>query len=47
MTKEKVCRKIADKTAELYLTVMIYKEAFEKAKENIYNLDSIDKNHEN
>lgn len=37
MMKEKMSRKIADKTAELYLTGMSYKEAFKKAKE-IYGI---------
>ena len=33
MTKEKMCREIADKTVELYMSGMNYEEAFEKAKE--------------
>lgn len=32
-TKEKMCREIADKTVELYMSGMSYKEALEKAKE--------------
>ena len=33
MTKEKVNREIAEKTAELYFKGMSYEEALEKAKE--------------
>lgn len=32
VTKEKLCREIADKTAELFLEGMSYEEALEKAK---------------
>ena len=33
MTKEKMCREIADKTVEVYMSGMSYEEAFKKAKE--------------
>lgn len=33
MTKEKADRKIADKTAELYMTGMSYEDAYKKAKD--------------
>ena len=33
MAKEKMCREIADKTVELYMSGMSYEEALEKAKE--------------
>ena len=33
MTKEKMCREIADKTVELYMSGMSYEEALKKAKE--------------
>lgn len=33
MTKEKLSREIAEKTAELYMSGMSYEEALEKAKE--------------
>ena len=33
MTKEKMCREIADKTVEFYMNGMSYKEALKKAKE--------------
>lgn len=33
MTKEKLSREIAEKTAELYLDGMSYEEALERAKE--------------
>ena len=33
MTKAKMCREIADKTVELYMSGMSYEEALEKAKE--------------
>ena len=36
-TKEKMCREIADKTVELYMSGMGYEEAFEKAKEIMRN----------
>ena len=39
MTKEKMCRKIAEKTSELYLTGMSYEEAFKKAKEMMKDED--------
>lgn len=38
MTKEKMCREIADKTVELYMSGMSYEEAFKKAKEIIENI---------
>lgn len=42
MTKEKMCREIADKTVELYMSGMSYEEAFKKAKD--FFRDRIDKN---
>lgn len=42
ITKEKMCREIADKTVELYMNGMSYEEAFEKAKEIMENI--IEKN---
>ena len=35
MTKEKMCKEIADKTVEFYMSGMSYEEAFEKAKDVI------------
>ena len=37
MTKEKMCREIADKTVDLYMSGMSYEEALEKAKEILEN----------
>ena len=36
VTKENLCREIADKTAELFLNGMSYEQALKKAKE-LYN----------
>lgn len=41
VTKEKLCREIANKTAELFLGGMSYEEALKKAKE-LYK-DKLDK----
>lgn len=38
IAKEKMCREIAEKTAQLYLKGMSYEEAFKKAKK-IFNYD--------
>lgn len=35
MTKEKMCREIAEKTVEFYMSGMSYEEAFRKAKDTI------------
>ena len=45
MTKEKMCREIADKTVEFYMSGMSYEEALEKAKELFR--DRIDKSNNN
>lgn len=33
MTKEKMCKEIADKTVEFYMSGVSYEEAFKKANE--------------
>ena len=40
MTKEDVCREIAEKTAELYFEGLSYEEAFEKAKEIMKGIEN-------
>ena len=45
MTKEKMCREIADKTVEFYMNGMSYEEALQKAKELFK--DMINKNNSN
>lgn len=41
MTKEKMCREIADKTVELYMSGMSYEEALERAKKLISDINLI------